>query len=150
MGRLFLLVLLLACSAATPAVAQADPCVRYPKGKVPTEHVLPLCVDKPSTDVDPIARVAAIRKTLAIPADWHFLLLNEPEWTRRAGVALRTSTAYSDLDTHITFLREFYVMSAQDEKLRHTIAHEIGHYRCQCQDEATADRIADQLTSDSQ
>jgi hypothetical protein len=92
-------------------------------------------------------RVIAIRKTLPVPANWHFFLVTEADWRK---VQLGTHSAYSNLAYNTTFIRESYAISAQDDKLRHTIAHEMGHRICNCTDEGTADRIADQLIRDSQ
>lgn len=93
--------------------------------------------------VTPMGRIVAIRKTLPVPADWHFFLLSEAEWNKQG---LGTHSAYSNLAYKTTFVRESYAASAQDVKLRHTIAHEMGHRICGCTDENTADRIADELT----
>jgi hypothetical protein len=142
--KVFLHVIAFAFLIATPIAAQADPCVRYPNGKVPVEHVLPLCVEAPQGPTA-MERVVAIRKTLPVPADWHFFMVSEADWRMRQGVARGTQTAYSDLGTNVTYLRESYAASAPDEKLRHTIAHEMGHRICNCTDESTADRIADQI-----
>jgi hypothetical protein len=50
-------------------------------------------------------------------------------------------TAYSLLNRHVTYIRDTYVESAQDDKLRSTIAHEMGHQVCGCTDEATANHF---------
>jgi len=144
MRSLLLAVLIVLIAQVTVA---APPCVRYPKGKAPATHALPLCEEKPSGNVDPLQRIAEMRKTLPVPADWHFFLVTEADWRK---IQLGTHSAYSNLAYKTTFIRESYVESVQDDKLRHTIAHEMGHARCQCTDESTADRIADQLTQDSQ
>jgi hypothetical protein len=150
--RHFILVLFLLsfpvaiCAVPVPTL----PCLRYPKGKEPAAHALPLCVETPSTTVDPLQRVVAIRKTLPIPADWHFFMLSEAEWKNSKGQGLGTHTAYSNLAYKTTFIRESYAISAQDSQFRHTIAHEMGHRICNCTNESTADRIADQLTRATQ
>ena len=89
-----------------------------------------------------LQRVIEIRKTLPVPADWHFFMSNEAEWR---DAARPTHSAYSNLAYKSTFIREWYAMSATDEQLRHTIAHEMGHRICNCTDEATAEGIALQI-----
>ena len=83
-----------------------------------------------------------------LPPDWHFITLNEVQWLL-AVKHHETDTAFSQLPLHLTYIREEYARDATDKRLLHTLAHEIGHYKCQCQDESTANKIADQLIQDS-
>ena len=71
-----------------------------------------------------------------LPPDWNFILLNEGQWR---GVGDRdTNTAFSHLSEHLTYVRESYAIHATDKELLRTLAHEIGHFQCQCQDENKA------------
>ena len=135
-SALALFVLLAATAQAAPSV-----CVRYPKGKAPQHPAIPICVDKVEVrdDTALFQRVVALRDILSIPADWHFFVLSEAEWSKATPA---THTAYSNLSYKTTFLRESYVKSATDTQLQQTIAHEMGHRICQCTDEDEANRIA--------
>jgi len=89
--------------------------------------------------VTPEARVNSTVESLgaAVPQGWQFVVMNEAAW-RMNPYTHNSHTAYSLLDQHVTYIRETYVQSAQDDKLRSTIAHEMGHELCGCTDEATA------------
>ena len=82
-----------------------------------------------------IQRVIEMRKSLNVPLDWHFFLLNEAEWRDTSSP---THSAYSNLTYKSTFIREWYAKSATDSQLRQTIAHEMGHRICNCTDESKA------------
>ena len=95
-------------------------------------------------------RISIIRKTLpAIPADWHFIVVNDIEWKtiiEKNGLQRnQPQSAVSNLKTHFTFVRAAYAMQAPDWELRKTIAHEMGHFECQCQDENKANFYQDQI-----
>jgi hypothetical protein len=144
--HLSVFVFLAVLAAVGAQAAPTSPCVRYPKGKVPATHVLPLCVETGTPEVDAMQRIVSIRKTLPVPADWHFFTLSEAEWSKAAP---GTHTAYSNLAYKTTFIRETYAESASDAALRQTIAHEMGHRICNCTDEPEANRVAAQITQGS-
>ena len=94
-------------------------------------------------------RIADIRWSLPVPRGWHFVVLDEVKWNQMVSAnglrGNRPQSAMSSLDGGFTYVREQYVDTAEYWRLRHTIAHEMGHRICNCTDEVTADKIADQI-----
>ena len=112
-----------------------------------------VAVAAPNPQIEQGGRVRAIAKTLSVPANWRFIVVDEIQWksiTQKSGTTLESHSAVSNLKAGVTFIRVGYAAAATDYLLRRTIAHEMGHARCQCTNESTADRIADQLTQDLQ
>lgn len=56
-----------------------------------------------------------------------------------------TESAYTAFGLNQTHLNEDYLIYADDEKVRQTIAHEAGHLICECHSEEKANDIAYQL-----
>jgi hypothetical protein len=157
MRYLLIIALVFVCPLAAQA-APTSPCLRYPKGKVPVTHVLPLCEDKPAEIAYPIVqgiRIRAIAKTLGtnVPEDWHFIVVSETQWAamvKENGLHLgEAQSAISSLTGHFTFIREGYAVRATDYLLRQSLAHEMGHYQCGCTDENKANFYRDKILANS-
>lgn len=87
---------------------------------------------------------AALSLGAAIPQGWQFVVLNESAWKSNPHTH-DSHTAYSLLDRQVTYIRETYAMTASDYQLRQTIAHEMGHFICDCKDEAKANFYRDRI-----
>lgn len=103
----------------------------------------------PTLLVEQGTRIRAIVKTLpGTPQDWRFIVLDEVQWKQimsKSGTRLMSQTTISNLETHFTFIREGYAIAATDYKLRRSLAHEMGHRMCACQDEDKANFYQDQI-----
>lgn len=74
---------------------------------------------------------------------WEVTILSEQEFHRNVEVfKLNTDTAYTYLPLHRTYVNEGYLTYADDQRIRHTLAHEAGHLICECPSEQTANDIA--------
>jgi hypothetical protein len=58
---------------------------------------------------------------------------------------LNTESAFTFIPQDQTYLNEFYLIYADDRRVRHTLAHEAGHMICGCTSEEKAEEIAYQL-----
>ena len=103
--------------------------------------LLPARVAQANTAFERVSKLAA---SLPFAPDWKFVLVSEGAWFH-VPVLGKTNTAYSDLNTHTTYLREAYVVSATNEGLTRTLAHEAGHWLCSCADEGQADKWRDKI-----
>jgi hypothetical protein len=95
-------------------------------------------------------RVRAAAKTLkGVPSDWRFLVVNDEQWRHmidKNGLDRgQAQSAVSNLEMHFTFIREGYAVRAPESELRQTIAHEMGHYLCQCTNEDKANSYQDKI-----
>lgn len=77
------------------------------------------------------------------PSNWTFSLMDEHSWsTFLKAHHVNSTTAFTDLEHRVTYLREVYVSSTSPELLRHTLLHEAGHVSCNCFNEVRAERFA--------
>src|SRR3954465_12464832 len=88
-------------------------------------------------------------ETLEYPADWQFKIACSPLlWDRvqRKVDRLDAPYAISELKHKITFFNGAVFRLAR-YKYRRSVSHELGHIRCDCKDEDTAERFAKRLES---
>ncbi len=79
----------------------------------------------------------------AFPPGWTLTFLDESQWDTFIKLYHpKTETAFTVLDSHVTFIRDSYATSVSDERLRHTLLHEAGHAQCGCTSELEAEKFA--------
>lgn len=97
-------------------------------------------------------RVRAIAATLPFPADWRFVVVNDVQFQdiiQGNGLTLNAHSAISSLKAHVTFIRVTYLLQNSDATVRPILAHELGHVRCGCRDEAVANQWRDKILAQS-
>lgn len=76
-----------------------------------------------------------------LPEGWLIVTVDEPTWRRlkkKYDLPPDALTAFTDIHAGWTVVRERYALTATNERLRHTMAHEGGHVACQCASEDVA------------
>lgn len=81
------------------------------------------------------------------PSDWHIYVAGEKQWADLMGKVDHTSqTAVTDRKKHITIVRGllFTDIAATGVHVtaEHVLAHELGHIKCNCDDEWEAETYA--------
>ncbi len=86
--------------------------------------------------------VRATATRLNAPKDWHFVIVcGEQGWkdytavAQRGEVALDDSAADTDLDEHVTYLRESRMRGPQTHELQRVVAHELASIKLNTHDE---------------
>ena len=86
--------------------------------------------------------VKATATRLHAPEDWHFVIVcGEQGWkdytavAQRGEVALDDSAADTDLDQHVTYLRESRMRAPQTHELQRVVAHELASIKLNTHDE---------------
>ncbi len=86
------------------------------------------------------AKLTAAR--LQAPEDWHFVIVcGEQGWkdytavAQQGEVALNDSAADTDLDQHVTYLRESRLRESQNHPLQPVVAHEVASIKLGTHDE---------------
>lgn len=73
-------------------------------------------------------------------SNWSIVIVDEAAWQQHH--AATTQTAYTDINSRVTHIRESYVENANLADLRFTLLHEAGHIDCKCNIEEMADKFA--------
>lgn len=77
---------------------------------------------------------------------WNVTIIPADDFHRRKDLLkVDTDSAYTILGFNQTYVNEDYLVYADDERVRQTLAHEAGHLICQCISEDKANEIAYQL-----
>ena len=77
---------------------------------------------------------------------WEVIILPEDQFEKNVEMwNLDTHSAYTYLPLRQTYINEAYLITAEDRRIRHTMAHEAGHLICECNSEQRANDIAYQL-----
>ena len=86
--------------------------------------------------------VRATAARLQAPEDWHFVIVcGEQGWkdyaavAQRGEVALDESAADTDLEEHVTYLRESRMRGSQTHELQRVVAHELASIKLNTHDE---------------
>jgi hypothetical protein len=90
------------------------------------------------------ARINPIVNSIPVHGSWKIDLLNEAQWKylKANRSDCLSEAACTDVERHLTFIREKFAMSADQSLLEHAIWHEAGHISCGCLEEKLADRFA--------
>lgn len=79
---------------------------------------------------------------------WQIVVLNKPDWQdalQRFHLEGQTETAFSVLQWDTSYVNGEYIRFSTDGEVKHTLAHEAGHFICECRSEDKANEIAKQL-----
>jgi hypothetical protein len=96
-------------------------------------------------------------RSMPFPDDWTIVVTcNDHDWQNWLAKSKypRTNTAFTGLKQRITVLNGFifapsYRRTSPRYVPKFTMAHEIGHIRCQCEDEFTADKLAVEILNET-
>lgn len=88
------------------------------------------------------SRVSQAAKGL-FPSDWHILIVPESNWLEvKRNTGTHSQVAFTNLEKHITVMRERFAEKVEQGELRFTLAHEAGHVACGCYSEELANQWA--------
>jgi hypothetical protein len=82
----------------------------------------------------------ALGKDAKIVPEWSLVIKDESAWMQHH--AANTETAFTDMKSRTTYVRESYAEKASLSDLRFTLLHEAGHLACNCFVEQVADKFA--------
>jgi hypothetical protein len=93
--------------------------------------------------------VLTIVNQLDFPADWKIYVAGERQWAGLMEQVDHTSQlAVTDRQKHITVIRALALtdpnVTGKYVTAKHVLAHELGHIKCDCNDEWKAENYADQ------
>ena len=125
---------LLATVVCLPAVAQTRFCIGGDLDSLTAQERTSCSAAK--------AMVKATATLLNAPDNWHFVIVcGEQGWkdytavAQRGEVALDDSAADTDLDQHVTYLRESRMREPQTHQLQRVVAHELASIKMNTHDE---------------
>lgn len=81
--------------------------------------------------------------------DWKIFVVPADQW--REGLSAKNAqtsigTCYTQLPFKFTYCRAEWVKGASVRQISHSLAHELGHIICNCDDERTAEAFANRYS----